>query len=537
MSEIHEEKKQEILDFFSKNKDVKINWAITILQVSEEDLIKVANELNANIIDNERIIIPDMDQINKMLETAATHVFNRSYDQARKLLEQITEINPKSWEAWLSVGEFYESWISKDKAIEVYRKCIELHPEKSTGFYTKIGNIHLNRNKHAEAIIAFQNALEFKEGRGQPFTRKSFDSLSDEDWAEEYMFIGSAFAMLQYIEQGIICYHKALDFIPNNEKVLRLLVAIYLDYYDYFTFPEQGLKYFLEVLEQNPDDSEIHVDIGRYWLKAGNFNKANEYLQKAIKLDPKSPDPYKSLGYYYFEINSYQKSIDHFLKVIELDPNNSKVISTISAAYMRINDFVTALEYAKKSVELDPNDEISITNLSDSMYKLGDKKEAIELLVDFIAQHPKSSQVLTTLGKYCTRMGNFERSAEFLTLALEIDPDNYKTKYFLAMSYHYFGQLKEAFALIESALKTNPKDIGLLTFMGILLADTGQNEKALRFCKKAEAINDKESIVWSSLGYILMKSGKKSKSKTYYKKALQLDPENIDAILFLNKMK
>ena len=82
------------------------------------------------------------------------------------------------------------------------------------------------------------------------------------------------------------------------------------------------MKRFQELLEINPEDPELHYDLGNLYYKKGEFDKAIFQYQKSLSIQPDNPSTYYNLACMYSIQNRVEKSIDFLKKAVEKGYDN-----------------------------------------------------------------------------------------------------------------------------------------------------------------------------------------------------------------------
>src|SRR6478609_690245 len=72
-------------------------------------------------------------------------------------------------------------------------------------------------------------------------------------------------------------------------------------------------------LELEPENADIHVDLGNLYLDLHKTLKAREECHEAIRLNPSSPRPWQGLGNIEKSLGNFQIAMTHYEKAIELD--------------------------------------------------------------------------------------------------------------------------------------------------------------------------------------------------------------------------
>lgn len=67
----------------------------------------------------------------------------------------------------------------------------------------------------------------------------------------------------------------------------------------------------------------MHYNLGVFYTKEGNYQKAIKEFEAVIKANPNDADAYYNLGVIYAEyLNEEEKAIDYFSRYLELAPND-----------------------------------------------------------------------------------------------------------------------------------------------------------------------------------------------------------------------
>ena len=94
-----------------------------------------------------------------------------------------------------------------------------------------------------------------------------------------------------------------------------------------------------------PGDTDLRA--GRKAVDAGDFNKAIEYLDKAVKADPKRADGYNLLGYSHRKLGDVDKAFTYYRMALERDRNHRGANEYIGELYLELGDLAKAEEHLK----------------------------------------------------------------------------------------------------------------------------------------------------------------------------------------------
>lgn len=221
---------------------------------------------------------------------------------------------------------------------------------------------------------------------------------------------------------------------------------------------DEAEKCYLEALEINPNNAEIHNLIGLLKLQQNNFDKAVEWIKKAIKLE-KNAYFYETLFQTltlqekFSEIIRYENDVKEFLE------NEFELNFYLAFAYKNLNEIKKSIHYYERATELNPNSYESWFNLS-HLYSI----------------EGKTLKALDTL-KVCQKL----------------NPNDSETEYFLSLAYMRVKDYDNGLKCFE---KRFCKKVAFLT-----QNKTFPNKATKNNLWKGEDIKDKSILVYYEAGF------------------------------------
>jgi Flp pilus assembly protein TadD len=88
---------------------------------------------------------------------------------------------------------------------------------------------------------------------------------------------------------------------------------------------------------QNPN-----VAAGRKAIEAKDFKAALEHLTKAVKEVPDDADVHNMLGYSYRKTGNFEKAMDHYQTALKLDRNHRSAHEYLGELYLEMNQVANA---------------------------------------------------------------------------------------------------------------------------------------------------------------------------------------------------
>jgi len=93
--------------------------------------------------------------------------------------------------------------------------------------------------------------------------------------------------------------------------------------------------------------------------ESGQYAKAAEELEKAIKTSPDYAEAYTNLSAQHFRIGRYQDAVDDARRAMELSSPNAVDLSNIAFALYRLQRYQEAVDAARAAVRIDPGNDKS----------------------------------------------------------------------------------------------------------------------------------------------------------------------------------
>jgi tetratricopeptide (TPR) repeat protein len=186
------------------------------------------------------------------------------YQDQKALWEDTLAKNPTSWMADDNLGTVYRGEGDFEKAIDCYRKAIQLNPNFAQAHYN-LGIILFKTGDAGEAMSEFQEAIQ----------------LDPQDALAFYNF-ANALDQGGQPDDAIKQYEEAVRLKPDfiNARVNLGIAFGRLGRLD------EAATQFQEVVRLDPDNAEAHNNLGAVLRAQGRLDEAIEQFQDAIRINP-----------------------------------------------------------------------------------------------------------------------------------------------------------------------------------------------------------------------------------------------------------
>jgi tetratricopeptide (TPR) repeat protein len=223
---------------------------------------------------------------------------SNQHDSAVLYFKRAVQVKPSEFDSWRKLLTNFTDKKDADSLIRYSEKAMKLFPNQAMVHYFN-GVGHYNKKEYASAVNAVNRAIDM-----QPETNKAL-------LAAMYSTLGDIHHSSKQDNLSDEAFAKALQMEPNDASVLNNF-SYYLS--------ERGVK--LDSAEKMSKRSlELRPNEGTYldtygWIlyKKGNYEKARDYVQKAIDLNVDRADAtlYEHLGDIYYKLNNKAKALENW---------------------------------------------------------------------------------------------------------------------------------------------------------------------------------------------------------------------------------
>lgn len=134
---------------------------------------------------------------------------------------------------------------------------------------------------------------------------------------------------------------------------------------------------WLATAKTAPSDPKTHNNLGDYYSRHQDYDKAILEFTKAIELNPNYADAYHNRGLTYMQKKESDKAISDYQKAIELNPALWQSYRNLAGVYFDLEQIDSALNYMQKAIEKNPDEPHLWTNLGAIYLELKQKEKAV----------------------------------------------------------------------------------------------------------------------------------------------------------------
>lgn len=240
-----------------------------------------------------------------MRHQANTYIRVNRLDDARKLLERMTELTPDEDEAFRSLAALcymQEDYTAMEAAC---RKAIELDERNAASYFLS-----------AKAALGMRNDL-------QAIAMLTKAILQDDTFAEAYQLRAEVLWNLRQPKEAYADIERLLELNPEDESALVLKAEITAA----DRHKEEALQTLDSVLALNPFNEKAYLLKAAILSDNGQTDEAIAVLDEALETHPDFAKGYHERGRLKLQKGDKEGSIEDMKKAMELAPENGAGIN------------------------------------------------------------------------------------------------------------------------------------------------------------------------------------------------------------------
>ena len=377
---------------------------------------------------------------------------------------------------------------------------------------------------------------------------------------------------------------------PQDTKTVDqlYLTGLHLEQYRHATW--SALDYYEEALRRDPLDYRCNMQTGLWYLRRARFDKAEGYLQTAVKvLKKRNPNPYDGEPQFYLGVVSrylgkpqtaydcfwkstwnkawadagyfeaacismtdqrWEDALDELDRALISNSHNHQARAMRAVVLRKLERKEEALAWIRESYEIDPFNYVCMVEehlLTDSRKPLERMVELMhgnvcnyhETALDYMhaGLDDEAALVLQTAVShqveespltyyYLAYLSHTTKSAEYRQKALQTCPD-----------YCFPNRLEDAYILQTMVSQPSEADARAPYYLGCLYYDKRQYDVAVRYWEQSADADPTFPTVWRNLALARFnKQGRQAEALQYMQTAFRLDPTDSRILMELDQL-
>jgi tetratricopeptide (TPR) repeat protein len=122
------------------------------------------------------------------------------------------------------------------------------------------------------------------------------------------------------------------------------------------------LDQHIQMLEEDPENVDLMLTIGRFYMNLGMVDKGMEYYERAVEKAPERADLRVEYGLASYDTGMYAQAVDSMKAALEISGDDPDTLTHLALAYLRMGEVDRSLEVLDKAAAADPQHAMSRFN-------------------------------------------------------------------------------------------------------------------------------------------------------------------------------
>ncbi|WP_424507081.1 tetratricopeptide repeat protein [Robiginitalea sp.] len=260
------------------------------------------------------------------------YLFIDDYTMARKCFIQCLEADPEDYASLYNTIYCFEFLDEHDGAIRYLNTYLDSNPYCQIAWH-QLGKQYYAVKMYPEALAAFDFAI-----------------ISDDSFLGAYFEKGKVLEKLGRYEEAIENYNTTTQLEdPTSHAYLRIGKC-----YERLNRPEKARYYFYLTVHDDPLLDKGWLAITDHYLKKKNYQKAQEYIDKALSIDGENAIYWKRSGIIHKALKQVHEADFAFKQATELGNYEEDTWLLWAEALCDSNEFETAAVVLQQGSEFHP---------------------------------------------------------------------------------------------------------------------------------------------------------------------------------------
>jgi len=210
--------------------------------------------------------------------------------------------------------------------------------------------------------------------------------------------------------------------VPDKRKTIPTLLQIALQYYQKGQLKEAE-QYCLKICYMTSSQPDACHLLAVIYGQTRQFERANDYFEKAIAANSERADFYSNYGNALFEQGRLQDALHYCRLSLEKDHSNAGTYNIIGSILLMQNRLAEAAESFRKALAIQPKYPQALNNLGNALQKMKKPAEALIYYRSALTLQENYPEAHNNLGLGLKQLGKIDEARKQFQRAVTLRPD------------------------------------------------------------------------------------------------------------------
>lgn len=216
------------------------------------------------------------------------------------------------------------------------------------------------------------------------------------------------------------------------------------------------MRLFSHALELDAGNYVAHQNLGTAWAKRGDYRRAIEHFEKALRLRPTDPTILGDYGLASYRLGNVDEAIALYSKALASNPDHAYALRNLGIALYDRGRYAEAAGYLERARRRMPDNPLLLYTLGNSLARIGRAPEALATFRQALDLLPDYAEAHAGIGAVLASQGQAEEAVRSLERAIALKPNYAEAYNNLGVALYRLGRVPEALDAFDRALRSNP---------------------------------------------------------------------------------
>ncbi len=222
-------------------------------------------------------------------------------------------------------------------------------------------------------------------------------------------------------DEALKCFKALAKTAMRTEGMMLVAETLYLCERD-----DMALSCYREVLKSVVSDQrqlfEIYKNIGNVHVRAGDYESAEEFYNKAYVIHPESDVLMVNYGTLEIQRDNFSDAVNRFRRAVDLNPQNDKGWVGLALVHRQMGDLELSWANVQRALDINSINRTALRLVVDWGVADGKLAIAVTRVQDYLEAEGEDAEMCLTLAKIFTHLGRLMDARTEMERVLALDP-------------------------------------------------------------------------------------------------------------------